>query len=173
MMGMILLLKHYSENGLPNGLLDMVRNVPDENISKILQTGLTAADNGGYWATRYDFGKGYPGLSPWLIGESRAEDIVINVLLPFAQVWGRENGDMELAERARSIFLHYPASESNTVERHMQRQFGLKSKYINSALRQQGLLHLYKKWCTQGRCGECDAAGEKDSIINRHTSAVG
>ena len=28
----------------------------------------------------------------------------------------------------------------------------LRGPQVNSARRQQGLLHLYKKWCTQWRC---------------------
>lgn len=120
---------------------------------------MTADD--GYWARRYDFGKGYPGLSPWLIGQTRADDIIINVLLPFAAAWGQENGETALAEKAFTLFCTYPPVETNTVERHMQRQLGLRGSQINSAPRQQGLLHLYKNWCTQGRCRECVATEKK------------
>jgi hypothetical protein len=41
----------------------------------------------------------------------------------------------------------------------MRAQFALKNGQVNSAQRQQGLLHLYKKWCTQGRCQECGVIG--------------
>jgi hypothetical protein len=99
-------------------------------------------------------------LSPWLIGQTRADDIAINVLLPFAAAWSKIKREPELAEKALALFGSYPAVESNTVERHMQRQFGLRSAQVNSAQRQQGLLHLYKKWCTQGRCRECGLKGE-------------
>ena len=51
-----------------------------------------------------------------------------------------------------NLSLRYPPVETNTVESHMKAQFGLQSTQVNSAQRQQGLLHLYKKWCTQGRC---------------------
>ena len=48
-----------------------------------------AADE-GYWAGRFDFGKGYPGLNKWLIGRTRAAEIVINILLPFIHAWGKK-----------------------------------------------------------------------------------
>jgi len=81
---------------------------------------------------------------------------VINVLLPFVYTWGKENGETELAEKAFNLFLSYPPAATNTVVRHMKTQFGLNNSQVNSVQRQQGLLHLYKKWCTQGRCRECE-----------------
>jgi hypothetical protein len=153
--GLCGLLHRYREKGLLRGLLDVVSDVPAEKSSHLLEDGLMSSDH-GYWASRYDFGKGYPGLSKWLIGRSRAADIVINVLLPFVYTWGKENGETELAEKAYNLFLSYPPAATNTVVRHMTTQFGLNNSQVNSVQRQQGLLHLYKKWCTQGRCKECE-----------------
>lgn len=153
--GICQLLRRYQAKGLLAGLVELVGTVLAERASHYLEAGLMVADD-GYWSNRYDFGKGYPGLSKWLIGQSRAADIVINVLLPFVYVWGKDNGQKEMAEKALAIFRAYPAGETNILERHMSVQFGLKSKNINLAQRQQGLLHLYKKWCTQGRCKECE-----------------
>ena len=62
-----------------------------------------AADD-GYWASRFDFGKGYPGLSKWLIGQSRAADIVINVLLPFVYAWGKDNGQTRTGGKSLDYF---------------------------------------------------------------------
>ena len=158
--GMCHLLQLYQEQGLLRGLAELVRDCPTEKVNQYLEAGLMVADN-GYWASRFDFGKGYPGLSKWLIGQSRAADIVINVLLPFVYARGKDNAQQELAEKAFTIICAYPPVETNTLERHMRAQFGLKSTQVNSAQRQQGLLHLYKKWCTQGRCGECKVGGKK------------
>jgi len=156
--GMGLLLQRYRRKSFLRGLSELVVNAPLEKGHNLLEAGLMAADD-GYWARRFDFGKGYPGLGKWLIGESRAADIVINVLLPFVYTRGQENGRKEPAEKALALYCSYPPAETNTLERHMKAQFGLKSTQINSARRQQGLLHLYKKWCTQGRCGECEVVG--------------
>ena len=157
--GMCLLLQRYRSKGLLQGLVDMVRAVPVEKSSHLIEDGLMSADN-GYWANRFDFGKGYLGLTAWLIGRSRAADIVINVLLPFVYAWGKEKEQLAISEKAFSLFLSYPTLETNTIERHMKTQFRLKNTQVNSALRQQGLLHLYKKWCTQGRCKECEIVGK-------------
>jgi hypothetical protein len=163
--GMCGLLARYQRQGLLTGMLELVGNVPVEKAGHLLADGLTAAD-GGYWAGRYDFGKGYPGLSNYLIGLPRADDLVINILLPFVYMWGKENGQTALAEKAFTLYCQHPAVETNTVERHMRAQFALQPARVNSARRQQGLLHLYKKWCTQGRCRECCVAGNKLKIAS-------
>jgi hypothetical protein len=153
--GINLLLQRYRENGLLHGLVALVREVPPENGSRVLEDGLMTED-AGYWAGRFDFGKGYPGLNKWLIGQTRAAEIAINILLPFVYGRGKENGETALAEKALALFDSYPPAETNTVARHMMAQFGLRGSQVNSARRQQGLLHLYKKRCTQGKCGECE-----------------
>jgi hypothetical protein len=157
--GMGLLLQRYRKTGLLRGLSEQVGEAPSEKGDQFLEAGLMAADN-GYWAKRFDFGKGYPGLGQWLIGQSRAADIVINVLLPFVYAQGQENGMAAPSEKALALYYAYPPAETNTLERHMKAQFGLKSAQVNCARRQQGLLYLYKKWCTQGRCGECEVVKE-------------
>ena len=148
------IVQRYREKGLLNGLLESVREVSSEKSHHRLEAGLMVSDD-DYWSSHFDFFRQCRGLSKWLIGQSRAADIVINVLLPFVHAWSKHTGQIELAEKAFTIFRSYPPVETNTVERHMRTQFGLKSTQVNSAQCQQGLLHLYKKWCTQGRCGEC------------------
>jgi hypothetical protein len=38
----------------------------------------------------------------------------------------------------------------------MLNQLGLKPGTVNSACRQQGLMHIYQTLCTQGQCEKCD-----------------
>jgi hypothetical protein len=156
--GMCGLMTRYRGKRLLQGMMELVKDAPAEKGAVFLAAGLKFADD-GYWAGRYDFGKGYPGLSNRLIGQSRADDMAINVLLPFVYTWGKAGGQADLAEKAFALYCQYPAVETNTIERHMRAQFALKPALVDSARRQQGLLHLYKKWCTQGRCKECGVSG--------------
>jgi hypothetical protein len=45
----------------------------------------------------------------------------------------------------------------------MSSQLGLSDRQVNLACRQQGLLHLYKEFCTQGRCDSCELAQKKEN----------
>jgi len=155
MAGMSLLLQRYQETGLLDGLMQLVREVsPEKSYSQLEMALMVKGDK--YWTQHFDFCKRCAGLSPWLIGPDRAADIVINVLLPFTCAWSEKNGQQQLAEKVYVLLQSYPATGTNTIERHMRTQFGLKNTHINSAQLQQGLLYLYKNRCTQGRCGECE-----------------
>ena len=90
-----------------------------------------------------------------LMGKDRADLIVVNVLLPFTAACGRLNTRPETAAKAEKIYRAYPAPSANAVERHMRRQLGIDSVLVNTACRQQGLLHLFKTYCSLGKCGDC------------------
>ena len=95
-----------------------------------------------------------------LIGKERAGEIIINVVAPFFTAYGRAAGRQESGAAAYDIYRQYRAGAENSVERHMRKQLGIPLKTTATALRRQGLLHLYKAFCTQARCREC-ALGKK------------
>ena len=109
----------------------------------------------GYWLCHYDFSLSQTGGGAWLLGRERAAEIVINVILPFFTAWCRSQGETELGRGLERICRLYPPCETNSIQRHMLGQLKAEKGIVNSALRQQGLLHLYKTYCTHSRCLEC------------------
>jgi hypothetical protein len=109
----------------------------------------------GYWGHHFDFGLTNRGASPAVLGAGRASDIMVNILLPFSYVWARSNNRPELATAALDAYHHYPRLADNALLRHMRSQLQIGHRTINSACRQQGLLHVYRTLCTQGRCQCC------------------
>jgi hypothetical protein len=89
------------------------------------------------------------------LGRGRAAEIVINIILPFFRAWCGLQGEDTLVEGLERICRSFPPCETNSKQRHMLGQLRAGKELVNSALRQQGLLHLYKAYCTQGRCLEC------------------
>ncbi len=144
----------YRETGILEGLVNIVKEVPVSRGYYRLEKGLlvTAA---GYWASHFDFGLGSRIGSLTLLGNQRAADIVVNVLLPFTFAWGKVTSQPELKTKAFDLYRHYPKPVVNTVERHMKRQLRLSNSLVNSAQRQQGLIHIYNSQCTQGKCYCC------------------
>ncbi|MFC1901183.1 DUF2851 family protein [Chloroflexota bacterium] len=128
------LMLRYREKGLLDGLLGLVGDVSLSRGHRELEKGL-----------RVNF-----------LGSGRAADIAINVLLPFTFAWSRHTSTPEIGERALYLFRNYPGTEFNSIERHLSEQLGLDRDHVNSAARQQGLIHIYKNLCTQGRCTNCE-----------------
>ena len=81
--------------------------------------------------------------APPFIGESRAREITVNVVLPFLYAWGGVARDRELSSACKEIFQRMPGLADNEITREMKRLLpsGVDTR---GARRQQGLIHLYK-----------------------------
>ncbi len=154
MVAMSYLLLRYRKKGIFKELVNMIEEAPLSKGCHRLEEGLLVATN-GYWASHSDFGSEKRTDSPTLLGKERAADIIVNVLLPFTFAWGRFVSRPELERKAFDLYHHYPRLTANSVERHMKEQLGLGNGLVNSARRQQGLIHIYNNLCTQGRCHSC------------------
>ena len=149
--GAAYLLARFSDEGLLEGVLRLV----GESRSDIgrLEAGFMVA------------GEDYrsPGGRA-LIGQVRAREIVVNIALPFAFAWAEANSGAGLAEAALWLYRIYPKSGENEITRGLTRLLGSKaSAIVDSARRQQGLLHLDKTFCRQRRCDICPVSEELSS----------
>jgi hypothetical protein len=145
------LLLRYRNEGILAGLLGRLDEAAGETGYREIERALLIT---------YGSCRGIGGCHPPLLGRGRAADIAVNVLLPFAVAWGRANARPELAGKAVEIYRCYPRLAENALERHMVRQLGTGRYMVSTARRQQGLLHIYKTLCSQGRCRQCPLAGE-------------
>lgn len=152
--GMAQLLFRYRNGGLLKGICNLVEESAQKGDWQKLEDGLTVTAN-GYWKDHFASGKICSKLDPFLIGRSRAVEIIINILLPFFAVFYECKGEAGAWGQIFNLYCDYPVSAENTVVRHMRHQLGLRQSQVKSARCQQGLLHLYKRFCTQGKCGEC------------------
>jgi len=148
------LILRYKKNGILREMVDIIKETPLHKGYRSLERALLVVTD-GYWVSHFDFGSDCRIENPSLLGRSRAADIVVNVLLPFASAWGKLNSEPELVWKAFALYHNYPRLSVNTIERHMIKQIGLDSSLVNSAQRQQGLIHIYNTLCTQGKCDCC------------------
>jgi hypothetical protein len=148
-----LLCRVREEGLLPVLIRELESASPEKHFYGLKEWLLVSAD--GFWAENLDFGLPARRVVPALLGVDRADIIVVNVLLPLVAAWGQATANAEMAARAEEIYRGYPALAENTLERHMRHQLGISRCPVNMARRQQGLLHIYKTLCAQGKCREC------------------
>ena len=144
------LLLRYRQKGLLDGLEEKLQAAAVDKGNHFLEQALLVAPD-DYWSHFLDFGVPATGAAPALLGSGRAADIVINVLLPFAYA----RGPALQSEKALEVYRHYRSLEENTLVKHMRRQLGISQTFMADARRQQGLIHIYKTLCSQGKCDEC------------------
>ncbi len=148
------LILRYRERGIVDGVVSLVKEAPLSQGHSGLERGLMVTIN-SCGASLFDFGVGGRIRNRTLLGSQRAADIAVNVLLPFIVAWSRLTSQPELEQKSLALYHRYPRLGVNTVERHMRGQLGLSGSLVSSARRQQGLVHIYKTLCSQGRCNRC------------------
>jgi hypothetical protein len=86
-----------------------------------------------------------------LLGRERAQELVINVVLPFAATQPSLRAHaLDLAEVLPPL---RPYGRTVALERNLAGVDGRRA--VRSALAQQGLLVYQAEWCSQGGCGRC------------------
>ena len=148
------LLERYSERKLLIGILQLVKEASRFGGHRVLERGLTVACD-GYWLDHFDFDVTSRTRSSAVLGYSRVSEIIVNVVLPFAYAWGELTMDPKLAENAVELYCNYPRLSENCLTYHMKGQLGLGESFDLTACHRQGLIHIFKNYCCEGRCGQC------------------
>jgi len=102
-----------------------------------------------YWDEHYDFDKPSP-KEPKTLGLDSVNVIIINTIVPFLFLYGREKGKDEISERALK-FLELLPAEKNTIIKQFA-DYNIKAK---NALESQSLIQLYNNYCIPRNCLKC------------------
>jgi hypothetical protein len=151
------LLERYSEGKLLAGILQLVKEAPLPDGHHILENGLTVTGD-GYWRDHFDFDVRSKTKISALLGNSKAGEIAVNVVLPFAFSWGELTNEAKLTENAIELYRNYPKLAENCITRHMKKQLCLEESFDFTACHQQGLIHIFRNYCREGRCSQCPLA---------------
>jgi hypothetical protein len=137
------LVAQFAGTGLVEGVLrDVARALPGSTaLEGQFMVPATGAEEGG----------------PRLIGQGRAREIVINTALPFAHAWAEVNSQPDLTRHALDLYRACPSSGGYGATRDLaQRLLGNEgSRAVNTARRQQGLVHIDGTYCRPRECAPC------------------
>lgn len=108
-----------------------------------------------YWTRHYRFD--YPSPKPvHPLGPERTDAAITNVAIPLALLYARIFKDRMAREGTLRLFDAMPPAAENSITRIMERQL-LKGRLgLDSVSAQQGVIQLYKFYCSEERCAECD-----------------
>jgi len=148
------LLERYCQGKLLAGILQLVKEAPLPGGHHALENGLTVAGD-GYWRDHFDFDVRSKTTISSLLGNSKAGEIAVNVVLPFAFSWGELANEAKLTENAIELYRNHPKLAENCITRHMTKQLGLEESSDFTACHQQGLIHVFRNYCREGRCSKC------------------
>jgi len=151
------ILERYSEGKLLAGILQLVKEAPLSGGHRLLEDRLTVTGD-GYWRDHFDFDVRSKTKISALLGNNKAGEIAVNVVLPFAFTWGELTNEAKITENAIELYRNYPKLAENYITRHMKKQLGFEESFDFTACHQQGLIHVFRHYCREGRCTQCPLA---------------
>ena len=117
----------------------------------------------GYWAEHSTFGSKPHKKTVYLIGKERAADILVNIVLPVAYLWAERVQSRQLMEAVQLLYDKHPKLQDNFITNQVIQQLFPEKRVarsvINTAKRQQGLIYLYKMFCSSRICDMCPIIG--------------
>jgi Protein of unknown function (DUF2851) len=148
------LLERYRRGRLLMGILRLVEGATSPDGWHELEKRLAVVAD-GYWLDHFDFDVRSKARISALLANNKAGEITVNVILPFALYWGELVGDPKLTQKATDLYRNYRKLAENYLTRHMTNQLSLRDLSGLGGCHQQGLIHIFRSYCREGRCGQC------------------
>ena len=102
-----------------------------------------------YWHEHFVFGE-TSRKSPKRIGKTSINTIIINTIVPFLFVYGKNKNEQTFKDKALSLLENLPSEKNAVIE--LWQKIGINSK---AAFDSQALLHLKKNYCDNKNCIRC------------------
>lgn len=151
--GSILLRKIVCE-GLIENLISRFERIRDIDALAKAVKALFIIKAEGYWKDHFNFGERSRHEMKYFIGSSRADEIIVNVVLPFVSIYGEIFGNKELKKKVENVYSIYNQNEDNSIVKFMANSLLLENASKNSII-SQGLLELFRTYCSKNKCLQC------------------
>ncbi|MFA5794012.1 MAG: DUF2851 family protein [Candidatus Brocadiia bacterium] len=124
----------------------------------------------GYWSDRSSFSSRRFLHPASLVGAQRADDVIVNIVIPFAFLYCSRNEDGNLARAVMDFYRNFPALADNHITEFMRHRMfdedtARYNVVVSTALRQQGLLQVFNDFCCKGIEG-CENCGFNRSLMS-------
>ena len=108
----------------------------------------------GFWHNHYTFDQRSAIKINYFVGVSRADEIIINVILPVFSVYFELFNRKELSSKVFRVYLNYYQQSENGLVFEISDTLHLKDAWKRSVL-YQGMIDLFRNYCSKDNCMEC------------------
>lgn len=136
----------------------IIRKIDEiKNISILINSirSLLIIRSKGYWKSHYLFDQPAKNEIKYFIGFSRADEIMVNIILPFFMVYFDAFGKKEQSKKILQIYNLYEQKDDNKITRDVSNSLGV-APLINNTIYAQGMIELYRNFCSKNNCLECE-----------------
>lgn len=129
-----------------HGLFSKIAEI--ENINTLKK--LFKVNTSAYWDTHYNFNKPSKISRQKELGETSANILIINVVIPFLFVYGEKQNKNQLKDRALEFLEQLPSEKNSIITKWVN--LGIQPR---SAFESQALLQLKNMYCEKKKCLNC------------------
>ncbi len=109
----------------------------------------------GYWRDHYVFDQTASGEIKYFVGASRADEIVVNVIIPFYSVYFEIFGNGILSKKISSLYSIYEQRSENQIITEVAEALNLTDQ-VRRTVMSQGMIELFRNNCSKNKCLECE-----------------
>ena len=109
----------------------------------------------GYWQNHYVFDQTTNSEIKYFVGASRADEIIVNVILPFYSVYFEIFGNGTLAKKIASIYSVYEQRSENQIITEVAQMLNFTDQAKRTVMA-QGIIELFRNYCSKNKCLECE-----------------
>ncbi len=113
----------------------------------------------GYWKNHFTFDKTSKEELKYFLGLSRADEIIVNVILPVLTLYFEIFSHAEASRNTKNLYINYVQKSSNQLVNQVSSTLNL-DNVDKKSVYYQGMIELFRKYCVKERCLECQI-GEK------------
>jgi hypothetical protein len=108
----------------------------------------------GFWHNHYTFEQSSHIRINYFVGVSRADEIIVNVILPVFSVYFDLFNRKDISQRVLKVYLNYYQQSENSLVNEVSETLSLNDAWKRSVL-YQGMIDLFRNYCSKNNCLEC------------------
>ncbi len=138
-------------------IIQLIENKSIDDAEKLQKlTSLFTVKASGFWENHYHFNKQSATRLKVLVGLERAIEIIINIIIPLCLMYARIFKKKNIREMALTLFSEIKSSRGSAIIKTIEEQLVRGKFKINTAPLYQGSIQLYKFYCIEEKCADCE-----------------
>lgn len=109
----------------------------------------------GFWKTHFVFDQITNGDIKYFVGATRADEIVVNVILPYFAIYFEIFGNPQLTKKILKVYSIYQQRSENQIIIDVANSLQLNDQSHKTILA-QGMIDLFRNYCSKNKCLECE-----------------
>ncbi len=136
-------------------LIKKIKEIRNLNVLANSLRSVFVIKSDGFWQDHYVFDNRSNVQIKYFVGAGRADEIVINVIIPFFAVYFDIFGNKEMSKKIFKLYSIYQQRSDNRVVRDVANGLHI-TKMSKRTIYAQGMIELFRNYCSKEKCLECE-----------------